>query len=1065
MTTSTDHPATDAAPGPGRDQRTTSPVVTGNRLHELFTAQAGRTPDRVAVTDGRRELTYRRLDEASDRLAARLRAAGVGPEVLVGLCADRDTDLVVALLGVLKAGGGYVPLDPRYPAERLGFVLADCRCPVVVGHSRFADLVPGTPFVPLDDTALDHTALDDHTDVSPVAARPDDTAYVIHTSGSTGRPKGVLVSHANVTRLLAVTRAEFGITENDTWTLFHSYAFDFSVWELWGALLHGGRVVVVPYETSRDPEAFWRLLIDQRVTVLNQTPSAFRQLVRAAAAAGWPDTSLRLVVFGGEALEPAALLPWFDRFGDSTPRLVNMYGITETTVHVTARTLTRADAAGSGSPIGVPLDDLRVDLLDPDLNAVPPGEPGEAYVGGAGVTGGYLGRPGLTALRFVPDPAGPPGSRRYRTGDLAALRNGELVFLGRVDDQVQFRGFRVEPAEIEAALTALPGVSAAAVVLSHDQDGEAYLAGFVVPAPGAGVDPRRVRAALAERLPAHLVPSDVSVLDALPLTASGKLDRAALEGSRTAQRTVPSEVDRTGGPADVLAGIWAGVLGVERVGPDEDFFTLGGDSMTAIRVVARAREEHIAISVHDLFQHPTIAGLVAAEVAAADHDTNSTDSTDTENAADGVYPAALLQIGVVYESEINDDPTLYHDVSAVRLSGPLDESALRRALDATSARHELLRTSFDLVGHPEPMQIVHANAPIPLAVLDAPDAPDPVDALQEWWAGQWQRPFDLAAAPLARCHVLRHPDGTWHLALSVHHSVVDGWSFAVVVADLLRAYDHELGGGAPLAAPTAARYRDFVALERRAAADPDTAAYWTALLDGYRPARPWRDGGTDEEVLLTVPVDASLTAEVRRLAIRSGVPPKSVYLAAHLRALGELTGTTDVLTGLVTNGRPEHTGADAVVGMFVNTLPLRLELPEGSWLSLVRAAFAAERAHLPHRHFPPVALRSATGFGAPDVLFNYADFRAYDVLGGLRAVRAHEWWFGDRNGFPLSVTVARRPTAPEWDLSVRVGAGHGGYALAEAASGLVLDVLRRVVADPDEIPGPLEHHPARGGPS
>ncbi|WP_370963824.1 amino acid adenylation domain-containing protein [Amycolatopsis sp. cg9] len=1007
-------------------------MTTSSCLHELFTAQARRTPDRVAVSDGTRALTYRELDAAADRLASRLRVAGVGPGVLAGLCADRDADLVVAVLGVLKAGGGYVPLDPRYPADRLEFVLADCRCPVVVGQRRFADRVPGVPFVALDDPGA--------AEVEPVDVRPEDTAYVIHTSGSTGKPKGVVVSHANVTRLFEVTRAEFGVTETDTWTLFHSYAFDFSVWELWGALLHGGRVVVVPYAVSRDPEAFWRLLVEQRVTVLSQTPSAFRQLIRAAGAAGWPDTALRLVVFGGEALEPAALVPWFDRYGDREPRLVNMYGITETTVHVTARPLTREDTDGRGSPIGAPLADLRVSLLDEDLRPVPPGEPGEAYVGGAGVTGGYLGRPGLTARRFVPDPAGPPGARRYRTGDLAAVRDGELTFLGRVDDQVQFRGFRVEPAEIEAALTGLRGVSAAAVVLRHDQDGEAHLAGFVV----TTADPRELRAALAGKLPAHLVPSTLTALDALPLTANGKLDRAALRAGE--DRAEPATVDTGGEPAEVLAAIWASVLGVGHVGPDDDFFALGGDSMTAIRVVSKAREADIALSVHGVFQHPTIAGLVAAGLDGA---AGSVPETAPE---ESVYPAALLQVGLIYECEITEDPTLYHDLSAVRLSGPLDEDALRRALDALSGRHELLRTSFDLVGHAEPMQRVHATAPIPLTLLDAPAAADPAAALERWWAEQWRRPFDLAEAPLARCHVLRHADGTWHLAVSVHHSVVDGWSFAVVLADLLQAYDHELGGSAPIAAPPAARYRDFVVLERKAAADPETAAYWKRLLDGYSPAPLWTNGVTDGETTLSVPLAASLTAQVRRLAVKTGVPPKSVYLAAHLRMLGELTGTTDVLTGLVTNGRPEHSGAEAVVGMFVNTLPLRLELPSGSWRSLVRAAFEAERAHLPHRHFPPGELRAVTGFGPPDALFNYADFRAYDGVDGVRAIRAHEWWFGDRNGFPLSLTVARRPAAPEWDLSVRVAAGHGGAALAETASGLLLAALGRIVADPDQNP-------------
>ena len=1015
-------------------------------LHDLFVAQVARTPDRVAVTDGRRSLTYEQLDRTSNRLASRLRALGVGPEVLVAVCVERDVGVVVAILAVLKAGGAYVPLDPRYPRARLEFVLDDCACPVVVGHRGFADLFSDTnaEFVDIADDIADEG---DTAAAPDGGARPGNAAYVIHTSGSTGRPKGVVVSHANVTRLFTVLRGELGFGGDDTWTMFHSYAFDFAVWEMWGALLHGGRLVVVPYAMSRDPEAFWRLLVEQRVTVLSQTPSAFRQLLRAAEADGWPATSLRSVVFGGEALDPGMLVNWFDRYGDAAPRLVNMYGITETTVHVTIRPLTRADAGSTASPIGLPLADLTATVLDEDMRPVRvDGQPGELYVGGAGVARGYLGRPELTAERFRPDPDGPAGALRYRTGDLVMWHDGELEFLGRVDDQIQFRGFRVEPGEIEAALVAWPGVTAAAVVLREDHDGTEHLAGYVVAADGVELVRDAVRAELARQLPAHLVPTTIDVLDTLPLTVSGKLDRAALRDFTT--RAAPSSTSdlSTADLSTRLATVLAEVLGVPSVAPDDNFFALGGDSMTAIRAVSLAREAGIPVSVQALFQHPTIAELTAAGRVAP---IESAPAEPSGGVAD-TYPASLLQVGVIYECEVTDDPTLYHDLTAVRLSGLLDLAALRHALDAVSARHELLRVSFDLISQDEPSQILHREAPIPLSTLDLAGAGDPVEAVQAWWADQQLQPFTLTEAPLARCHVLRHPDGTFHLAVSVHHSVVDGWSFSVLMADLLRAYDHELGGGEPLDAPPTVSYRDFVALERHEVDDPDTERYWKSLLD-IRPTTPlWTsDADAREESTVSVPVAAALAARVRQFCVRSGVPPKSAYLAAHLWTLAAVTGSPEVLTGVAVNGRPERAGAEQTVGMFVNTVPLPLRIPDGSWRSLVEKTFAAERDQLPYRRFPLAKLREH-GVRPPEVLFNFADFRPFDALGRLHTIRTHDWWFGDRDQFPLAVTITRRPTSPEWDVVVRAGGDHGGATLAKTVSRLFLEVLEEIVEGPDQ---------------
>ncbi|WP_406432977.1 amino acid adenylation domain-containing protein [Streptomyces sp. NBC_00631] len=1041
------------------------PADPGGCLHELFSAQAARTPDRVAVSDGRTRLTYRELDLASNRLAHRLSARGAGPETLVGVCLDRGADVVVAILAVLKAGAGYVPLDPRYPPARLALTLEDSGCRSVVADADLADLLPGADLVDVAD------AYDPTLPAAPPGSgvRPANTAYVIYTSGSTGRPKGVTVTHANVSRLFAVTADEFGFGPEDTWSLFHSFAFDFSVWELWGALLHGGRVVVVPYAVSRDPEAFWELVRSERVTVLSQTPSAFRQLAAVAADRGHPATDLRLVVFGGEALEPAMLRDWLAHHGDRSPQLVNMYGITETTVHVTLRSLTTADAAGTGSPIGHPLADLGLALLDADLEPVPVGVQGELYVLGAGVSRGYLGRPALTAERFLPDPF--TGARMYRTGDLAILRpDGELVFCGRADQQVQLRGFRIEPGEIEAALLAEPEVRSAAVVVRADGGDAERLVGYVVPAPGAEPDVAELRRRLAERLPGHMVPAALVLLDRLPLTVNGKLDRAALPAPQPPRPAAARPDAAAAEPAaDALAAIWADVLGVEQVGEDDDFFVLGGDSMHAVQVVAAARAAGLAMTVADLFTHPTVGRLLAMLAAGADQEPQAGAPVDLadpagDTASDGLadaYPASVLQTGIIYEYEIGDDPTLYHDLSTLRLAGPLDPTALGDALDAVSARHDLLRASFDVLHEDGPVLRVHKDAPLPLTVVRAPvtAADGHAAAVREWWLPQWHEWFDLARPPLARCHALDHGDGSWTLALSVHHTVLDGWSLAVLLTDLVQAYDLRLSG-APAEPGEPSRtgaYREFVALERRTVADPGAGEYFTTMLKGHQPApvtarvrtepaAPAAPAAPDVDVRRVL--DPVLRRRARAAAARLAVPAKSVFLAAHLRALAALSGSADVVTGLAVNGRAEVDGADRAIGMFVNSVPLRVDTGStAGWHDVVASAWAAERALAPYRRFPLATLRGALGSMPFDVLFNYADFHTYDSLAGLRHVRPLEFWYSDRNDFPMTVTVARRPLSQDWELMVRARPDLVADGLADRTADLVLASLSDAVAD------------------
>ncbi|MEV0391233.1 amino acid adenylation domain-containing protein [Nonomuraea sp. NPDC050643] len=570
-------------------------------LPELFEAQAARTPDATALVAGGVTVTYAELDARANRLARLLIGRGVGPESVVGVCLERGIDLVAAALGVLKAGGAYLPLDPAYPAERIAYSLADAQARYVLSSAELRDRLPeGVPWLPVDDPA---------GSPEPVAGQrqapaPEHPAYVIYTSGSTGRPKGVAVTHANVTGLFAQTRGLVGFGLDDVWSWFHSFAFDFSVWELWGALLHGGRVVVVPYEVSRSPEKFLNLLERERVTLLSQTPSAFYQLMAVEEHRPEAVAAVRAVVFGGEALDPARLTGWWERHGGDGPRLVNMYGITETTVHVTFHEL-RPHGDAPGSVIGRGIPGLSVYVLDERLRPVPAGTPGEVYVAGGQLARGYLGQPALTAQRFVACPFGGAGARMYRTGDRARWNaDGRLVFAGRADDQVKIRGFRIEPGEVRAVLAACPQVEQAAVIAREDTPGDVRLVAYVV---GADAHPDPVRRFAAERLPAHMVPSAVVVLDALPLTVNGKLDRKALPAPQHAAGEGRAPADAR---EELLCEAFAQVLGLERIGVDDDFFALGGHSLLAVRLMSRIRTVlGVEADLAALFDAPTPAGL------------------------------------------------------------------------------------------------------------------------------------------------------------------------------------------------------------------------------------------------------------------------------------------------------------------------------------------------------------------------------------------------------------------------------------------------------------------------
>ena len=581
-------------------------------LHAGFARQVAATPEAIALSidtaSGRTELSYAELDCRAEAVAAHLRALGVGANEVVGLRVERSPDVVIGILAILKAGGAYLPLDPVYPTERVAFMLQDAAVRVVLTQRALAGELSALP--------VECVCLDEPLPPTPAAAPTtpgtgEDLAYVMYTSGSTGQPKGVPITHRNVLRLFAATDARFGFGPTDVWTLWHSYAFDISVSELWGALLFGGRVVIVPHETSRDPAAFRALVQRERVTVLSLTPTGFSALIDADRTAPPGAFALRYILLCGEALQLHSLQPWFDRYGDDTPRVINMYGPTEATCYVTYQQINQADlTAGAGSIIGAPIPDIRIYLLDAVGRPVPIGVTGELYIAGDGVADGYLKRPELTAQRFVPDPF--HGGRMYRSGDLARrLPSGELEYLGRIDQQVKIRGFRIELGEIEAAIAQHPAVSQVAVIDREDSPGEKKLVAYLV----AGTPPvtliADLREALRARLPEYMMPAHFLYLDALPRTPNGKLDRKALPAPEHQRTESGSPYVAPRNPAEeTIADVWKAVLRVDRVGLDDHFFELGGDSLLSIRVHAQLRDQLRAdLPIVALLQYPTVRTL------------------------------------------------------------------------------------------------------------------------------------------------------------------------------------------------------------------------------------------------------------------------------------------------------------------------------------------------------------------------------------------------------------------------------------------------------------------------
>ncbi|MDP2625480.1 MAG: amino acid adenylation domain-containing protein, partial [Candidatus Rokubacteria bacterium] len=939
---------------------TRRPFPSETTLHALFEAQVARTPDAIAVVFEGQTLTYRELDYRANQLARHLRSLGVGPDTLVGVCLERCPEMFVALLGILKAGGAYLPLDPTYPPERLRFMLEDAAPAVLLARQCLADGVPGSGARLLClDADREAVAAQSGAPLDAVAG-PHTLAYVIYTSGSTGRPKGVMIPHRAVCNFLHWTTGALTLTAEDAVLQHTPLNADISVWEIFATLQSGARLVVARPGGHRDTAYLVRLIAEQKVTLLQIVPSLLHALLEEPGLREC--ACLARVVCGAEVL-PVDLQDRF--FSRLDADLYNLYGPTETTIYSTWW-LCQRGARHRTVPIGRPIANTQVYVLDGALQPVPIGVPGELYIGGDGLARGYLNRPELTAERFIPDPwSNAPEARLYRTGDLARyLPDGTIEFIGRTDHQVKIRGFRIELGEIEAALAQHPSVREAVVLAREDVPGDTRLVAYVVAASTSSIAPATLRRFLEATLPGHMVPPHIVALDRLPLLPNGKVDRRALpppdeealaaDRSFVAPRT-PLE--------DRLAAIWRELLHLDRVGLHDNFFDCGGHSLSAIRLVSRVREAFgVDLGLRAIFEAPTVAALsekiaaVGSRVEGGAGRLVAQSESIPRRADQAPAPLSFGQRRLWFLGQIDPESAAYNIPWAVRLRGSLDVDALRETLTAIVARHEVLRTSFDEVAG-DPMQVIARECAVELPVIDlgAVTEAEREPALGRALDEEARRPFDLARDLMLRALLVRVTAAEHVLLLTMHHIAADGWSLGILTQELAALYEAFVAGR-PAALPALPiQYADYAAWQRREGpALAEQLDYWKRQLDGAPPALELPSGRPRPRVLTARGgrqsrlLSPRLTGAVQVLARREQVTLFTTLLAAFQTLLQRYTGQTDLVVGTAIAGRT-HVETEPLIGFFVNTLVLRSDgsgdPPFRDFLHRVRDAALGAYAH------------------------------------------------------------------------------------------------------------------------
>ncbi|WP_191488784.1 amino acid adenylation domain-containing protein [Pseudomonas sp. FEN] len=1037
-------------------------------LHQLIEHQAAARPEAIAVRFEEQTLSYGELNRQANQLAHTLIEAGIRPDARVALCVERSLEMVVALLGILKAGAAYVPMDPGYPAERLRHMLSDSAPGVLITTHALLTKLP-TVTAPVLCLDTDHERLSrqpqHNPDATALGLTPQHLAYVIYTSGSTGLPKGVMNQHDGVVNRLLWARDTYAVDEHSRILQKTPFSFDVSVWEFFLPLLSGAQLVVAAPGGHQDPRYLMDIMASAGITLLHFVPSMLQLFLDQAEPQRLPD--LTQVLCSGEALPYALQQRFFERL--PKVRLHNLYGPTEAAIDVTSWQC-RPDLHQGIVPIGKPIANTQLHILDANLQLLPPGLAGELHIGGIGVARGYLNRPELTAERFIRDPfQAAPQARLYKTGDLGRwLPDGSIEYLGRNDFQVKIRGLRIELGEIEARLIACPGVKDAVVIARQASTDDTYLCAYLVGEPGWVLSAQTLHEALRQQVPDYMVPRHLVQLEQLPLNVNGKLDRKALPEPDAALASRDGTAPRTA-LEQSLADLWRDNLKCAALGIHDNYFMLGGDSLKVIHLQVKAREQGIALTLAQIYQHPSIAQLAQSIQAQEGPSTGLAPLARMAPFAqvpeairlasagvfDDVFAASQLQVGMIYHAMMHPDSAIYHDIFRYRLRLRWDAAAWERACRALIRRHPALRMSFD-VGHAEaPMARVHTTVEAPVQVIDVVSLSrhERSNAVAAYVDERKRYRQDWQQAPLYQFGVFVAADEI-DLVFSFQHALLDGWSVATLMRDLITLYTSAQGADALPALTTTPA--DFISLEREATANEAHGRFWREYLHEAPVASmtSWVHALAPDPTPHRSAYREMPAADVARLEAfcrEQDLPLRAVLLAAHGFAQAILSNREEVLCGVISHGRPEFEDAASVLGLFLNTLPVRFSTLGQDWLELIRGAMGQEQQLFPHRRYPFALIHRETAVTL-NVVFNYVDFYVLNDMVAQGKEILIDWETTEASNYDLLTTMGRHPANGSLMLKMDYRTARVATSQVEAYADYVLRTLQLMIAAPHATP-------------